>query len=938
MSGCRWRFSIRICIGLRYNYKIMSINPSLPREPRATPHPHHPGARDASAREPGSRSGRSPRATRRAWLPHLLFPILALGGLGGLGGLGVVGGLGCSGDDGAPDPCARTVVDIETGDPDGHPEPFGARAAGEARAARVASEADIVQPRARHRVAVGDYVLVNERIAVYIEADGFSDGYSRFGGEILAVDAVGEDGRPMGWSSYGETLTGLSNEMLDPESVTVLRDGSDGGDAVVRVVGTYRKIPFLEGPMGALFSADVGLPGYLDYVLAPGEPRLQVRLGLLNNEPVPLDLSLFELYGFFHFSRNQKFTTDRGYEDPAGAVDWVAFDGGEWGFLWRRPTGRLSFGMEESGFAIFLGSGGRFADACTLLEEPYYEILAGGPELDGVLAALREVDGAEPWRAVTGTVTDHAGAPVPHAWIHVLRAGATGEEDGDYLSRTRSQADGTYAVRVPPQEAVTLVAQRRGYPLPAGVEVEPQQDSADLELGESGLIAVAVDDASTLAPAPARIQVIPDEPPVVVPESFGVVQERRGRLHQHYDVDGFAELRAPAGTHRVIVSRGYEYEVADTHMTVDATGPVEIEAAPVRSVDTTGYLCADLHVHTHHSVDSRDPPDYKVAGMVADGLDLPVFSDHEWVADPQPWVESLGLDHRVAGISSSELTTFEYGHFGIMPLVRRPELPNDGAIDWIYHTPQEVFDRVHELPEAPLIIVNHPRSDSIGGYFTAARLDRDTVDGNELYSADFDLIEAFNGSDFASNREGSVADWFALLDHGRDQVVVGSSDNHHLYKGPTGYPRTCMYFGHDDAHLVIPEDVRLALLSGDVFVSGGLYVNVRGPGGERLGETVTTADATATLTVTVQAASWVPADSLEVIVDGETTAVLTLQPDPHHAGPGQRFVHPIVVPVDPDPARRTWVVLHARGDGDLSPVHPGRRPFGVTNPIYLQHP
>jgi hypothetical protein len=847
---------------------------------------------------------------------------------------------GCSGDDDGAEPnaCDLTVHDIAIGDPDGHLDPFGARAAGEARAARVASEGDIVQPRARHRVAVGDYLLINERIAVYIEEGGFSDGYSRFGGEILAVDAVGEDGRPRGLSTYGETLTGLSNEMLDPESVTVLRDGSDGGEAVVRVVGTYRKIPFLEGPIGALFSADVGLPGYLDYVLAPGEPRLQVRLGLLNNRPVPLDQSLFELYGFFHFSRNQKFTTDRGYEDPAGSVGWVAFDGGDWGFAWRRPAGSLSFVMEESGFAIFLGSGGRYAEACTFLQEPYYEIVAGGPELDGVRAALREVDGEAPWRTVEGRITDHTGAPVPHAWIHVLAAGSTGEEDGTYLSRSRSRADGTYAVRVPPQQGVALQVQRRGYPLPATREVGEQTNVVDLSFGPSGLIAVTVEDASEMSPAPSRIQVIPEDPPVLTPSAFGVIQQRRGRLHQHYDVDGFAELRAPVGNHRVIVSRGYEYELVNTPVTVDATGPVAIQAAPVRSVDTAGYLCADLHVHTHYSVDSQDPPDHKVAGMVADGIDLPLFSDHEWVADPQPWVESLALDDRAAGLSSLELTTFEYGHFGILPLLRRPELPNDGAIDWVFHTPQEVFDEVHALPEAPLIIVNHPRSDSIGGYFNAAGLDRDTGEGNDLYSDDFDLIEAFNGSDFEANRDESVADWFALLSLGRDQVVVGSSDNHHLYKGPTGYPRTCMYFGHDDAPLVTPEDVRLALLSGDVFVSGGLYVNVSGPGGERLGETVTTADATAILTVTVQAASWVPADSLEVIVNGETTEVLALQPDPHHGGPGQRFVHQVAVAVDPDPARRTWVVLHARGEGDLSPLHPGRRPFGVTNPIYLRHP
>jgi hypothetical protein len=30
------------------------------------------------------------------------------------------------------------------------------------------------------------------------------------------------------------------------------------------------------------------------------------------------------------------------------------------------------------------------------------------------------------------------------------------------------------------------------------------------------------------------------------------------------------------------------------------------------------------------------------------------------------------------------------------------------------------------------------------------------------------------------------------------------------------------------------------------------------------------------------------------------------------------------------------VIIAARGDAALEPVHPGRLPFGVTNPIFLQ--
>ncbi|MFH1922349.1 MAG: catalase/peroxidase HPI, partial [Planctomycetota bacterium] len=75
---------------------------------------------------------------------------------------------------------------------------------------------------ARQKVRLGDFLLVNSEIAVYIEDGGLSDGYAMFGGEILGIDKVGPDGAPLGLSRHGETLVGLAAEMINPESVTAL--------------------------------------------------------------------------------------------------------------------------------------------------------------------------------------------------------------------------------------------------------------------------------------------------------------------------------------------------------------------------------------------------------------------------------------------------------------------------------------------------------------------------------------------------------------------------------------------------------------------------------------------------------------------------------------------------------------------------------------------
>src|SRR5690606_6349950 len=132
------------------------------------------------------------------------------------------------------------------------------------------SASDIVQPaHGRQRINVGDFVLANDKIAVAIEDKGLSDGYARFGGELLSIDQVGDDGRPVGSSKYVETLMALSIQMINPTSVSVINDGSDGKAAVVRVTGPLEAIPFLNGALAAIFPRRYEVDAAYDYVLEP---------------------------------------------------------------------------------------------------------------------------------------------------------------------------------------------------------------------------------------------------------------------------------------------------------------------------------------------------------------------------------------------------------------------------------------------------------------------------------------------------------------------------------------------------------------------------------------------------------------------------------------------------------------------------------------------
>jgi hypothetical protein len=108
-------------------------------------------------------------------------------------------------------------------------------------------------------------------------------------------------------------------------------------------------------------------------------------------------------------------------------------------------------------------------------------------------------------------------------------------------------------------------------------------------------------------------------------------------------------------------------------------------------------------------------------------------------------------------------------------------------------------------------------------------------------------------------------------------------------------------------------------------------MTVEAPGGVGPGGMATKG----TYTITVQSPGWLSASSLEVIVDGLTTQTLPLTPI---AGPGPGKKYELTVDVQP-PAQskpRHWVVFHAKSSAaDLAPLHPGRKAFAFSNPIFF---
>ena len=741
---------------------------------------------------------------------------------------------------------------------------------GEVRAGRLSQDQLPDDPNGLAVWEAGDFALVNEHIALIIEDDDVSDLYLPFGGSIVGITRY-EDGALVDRADYNEFAIGLRRFLVAAETVSLINDGTDGNPAVVRAEGPLRALPFFEdvlnGPDGATIFGGLlaGVPPpddetfqstrvQVDYELAPGAEHLDVYYtvdtALTDTKPIYLmiqtkrmdpyvpgqgfgtgDLTLE--YPYMAFADDD--AASYAIEDVSGPMESTFALGAAAGLEITNPelSGVLPLARIQP---IEFEAGKR---------EHVMRLHVGGSGIDGLLQAISRTKG-EPTRTITGTVQNADGSAAEGVRVHA----ETTDAEPVYLTRSLSGADGAYAVTVPESQEVQLRAYRRGDGISEPAVVEASSTSANVMLPPKGTIRVTATDADSSTALPVRVQVI-DENAFQPPDNFGEpVVPYDDRLHVVFPTDGQTVLRAPAGMYQVVVSRGFEYDIFgdndDPLVEVTAGQETSVNAELTRVVDSTGVMCGDFHIHTHRSPDATDSPEFKLMAAAGDGVELPVRTDHEFVAAFEPVVESLGLEAWMYGFSALELTTNSFGHFGVFPLEPDPSLPNDGAIPWngidesgaveIFE-PVPVFDDARSRPGDPEVIVFHPRSrPGTGGGFgeligenyfmgwndpftntggveydpasdTILRMD---INEATWWDLNFRVVEVFNDHSFAENKQdagriyppdpedplsveedasaeiGTVDDWFGLLnsdDRADGVFAVGSSDSHGVLDG-----------------------------------------------------------------------------------------------------------------------------------------------------------
>lgn len=799
-------------------------------------------------------------------------------------------------------------------------------------AGRITNESQLLdglKPRGR----IGDFLLANSQIAAVIEDAGLSDGYGPNGGEILDVDLVGPEG-PLGQSYFNEMMVGVLPEIMHPESVSVVADGSDGGAAIIRVIGFLEIMWLIDSCCGSLFAQSLELPLMIEYVLEPDAEGILLRITVRNDtfRTRTADGLLIVLVAGDGLSR---FVTGLGFDEdsPFNPTEFVGLVGEHVSYAMVAADSPINSILSVSGVQIYSSPGFRLEECSDVSADVGYLVAAGG-DVTQLQAAVRRLKETEEVPQITGTVEDSDGNPIPSARVHVT------DPDDNYLTMGRTDDQGQFVVEVPPGE-VTLQAWADTLMPSEEITVTQTSDgtTSDITMGSVGRLAWTVVDGDGNE-IPAEVYVVPREGSGTTshpraPGSYGEQHHPNGATSFDFSLPGSTEIPLTTGEYRVVASRGYEYEIDVADVEITAGERLAIELTLIHSVDTSGWLCGDFHIHTMYSPDSNDFAEWKVASAAANGLELPVSTDHRYISDLQPVVEEMGLTSWVQWFPGHEITTFVYGHFNAYPLPVNPDERNQGAIEWLGLDPGELFDRVRTVSNDPILQINHPRGGAgIGAYFEYVGLSSDSLDvtNPDGFSTNFDSIEVFNGSGWLENREETVRDWFNFLNHGHLVTAIGNSDSHNSERSDVGYPRNYLPLDMvpDD---VTQEDLRDLVRNGQVVVGGGAFVTAETDDGVLPGGVASVTDGVARVHILVQAATWIDLEgSAELVVNGETIDTITIDEsteDPDNLA--IRYSETIEIPMEED----SWFVVGVYSDRTLAPVSPGDEAFGATNAIYF---
>jgi hypothetical protein len=756
---------------------------------------------------------------------------------------------------------------------------------GTARAGRVNADEERLQgPEANCRV--GDFRLDNAKISICIQAETTFSQFSFFGGNI--VDAHLAD-RP-GTDAFREVFVapGLGEARVD--TIGIVKDGSEGGHAVIRTEGFAQGALILQGVLPNAFLPPAS---YIttEYRLEPDSNAVEILTWIHIRETFAVNLRLVD---FVYFGdRTALFTPDNVLGEFPNKMPYVAATAKDVSYAWETDFAPFSFYVVSAlglpGAPITSDSETLNADDIRLYQR---RLVVGGGDVE----SLRTPDDDAIEVQFQGRSNTQIVITTQEA-----KAVTTLLLDADGRGTAQLLAD-TYQVRNWP---LHQTAYEESFTV--------SQDNTEVTLTQAvpGSLSISIRNEAN--------------------QPIDGMLRLTGPRNQVHFVLGDHTLDLSEGEWRATISRGWHYNVETETFTIQSGENLSKSYTLIEEIPLSGFASGEFHQHASPSLDSDVAVEERVKSNLAAGVDFMVPSDHDIIYPYQQLIDRMGVGERIGAPLTGEEISPLVTHIGAYGIPYDPYAGAGGALR-IPVTTEDGRWRVMDVPEliaaardkgAQIIQINHPRASQ--GYFDhveySPEIPIETLD-SQIFSTDFDTLEIFNSPNYFCR---NFQDWQGLLNQGLRVTAIGNSDTHSRDKVP-GYPRNYLRTLAPNPINVTAAEISDSITQGAVTMGGGAMMDF--PAGPQPGDTIALMDEAITLNVRVQTPSFAKVDRIMVIANG---IVIMDQSIDTVAQDLVDFDERLTLNFSED----AHVTVLALGNQPLTVVRPGGPVFAMSNPIWV---
>lgn len=547
-------------------------------------------------------------------------------------------------------------------------------------------------------------------------------------------------------------------------------------------------------------------------------------------------------------------------------------------------------------------------------------------------------------QATTVVVKGSSGRGIGHVLLTV-------SQDAAEIGQARTDEDGSVMFRIPRGKYHFVVTAPANGAAERDVEIRSDQTIV-FALPAAPEVAVQIsDEAGGRIPCKLQFQGIDG----TKDPYFGPNTQAPGVNNLYYSRNGRFELAVPAGTYKILISRGPEYDLETKTVTLRSGGTTPLNATLRRVVKTDGWVSSDIHGHSTPSGDNTTTMEGRVLNLLCEHVEFAPCTEHNRLDTYEPILKRLGCEKLMATCTGIEVTgqPLPINHQNAFPLKLRFGLQDNGG-------PREDVDpelQIRRLAEwdnrsNKLVQQNHPDM----GWLYFDRNGDGNPDGGFSGMFEFQNVVEVWGNGQSSLIDESILsksaltpagynnrlfNWLQILNLGRRMVGVANTDAHYTDHG-SGWVRNYVRAATDDPAQLHTADMVRNYSQGRVIMTNGPFLEVQassvgrkaGPGGN-----LVASESVVSLDIGVQCANWYDINRVQVLVNGRQPPEYNFTRKTHASlfGSGvMRFKHTVDVKVDNDAHLIVVATGEGLGFGDvMGPALKAAPPTAISNPIYV---